>query len=396
MAAGKAVYRVRTRLGDMKDFVVDTRYKIERLIGEGATGLVALAIDTLDEGRPVAVKKMHSLFLHEIDAKRGLRELRILRSLNHENILGVRDIMTIPPHDIDAMDAVYLVMELMETDLHRVIYSDQVLTDLHLKYFMYQMAKALYYIHSADVVHRDLKPANCLLLSDSTLKIADFGLSKSDINSGLSPAMTAYVVTRWYRAPEIILDRTRYGAAVDMWAAGCIFAEMLNREPLFPGSDEHDEIRRILSALGMPTAEQIARVQNPVARTYLQNVVLPAPGPFPALFPPDTNPDALDLLYRLLDFDPETRLSAAGMLDHPYFADIREPSTELIAPQHVFMGVDYYSVQLTTPVIRQLIYNEMLFFHPEMGQFADSLIDDLGLPGAAEESLDVAWMDTSM
>eukprot|EP00030_Apusomonadida_sp_AF-17_P006435 a680806_5.p1 GENE.a680806_5~~a680806_5.p1 ORF type:complete len:242 (+),score=73.75 a680806_5:106-726(+) len=206
--------------------------------------------------------------------------------------------------------------------------------------------------------------------------------------------MTAYVVTRWYRAPEIILERTGYGVAVDLWSAGAIFAEMLNREPLFPGMDERDEIRVILSKLGMPSAAQIARIQNPIARAFLQNSVLPAAPPFESLFPEDADPLALDLLRQLLDFDPATRITAAGMLEHPYFAEIREPETELIAPRHVFMGVDYYSVQLTTPAIRKLIFNEMLYFHPEIGQFSDVLVDELGL-AAAEDVDDAAWMDTA-
>lgn len=333
----------------------------------------------------------NQVFGHEIDAKRGLRELRILRSVSHENILRVRDIMTMSQDDVDVMDAVYLVVELMETDLHRVIYSQQELTELHYKFFMYQLAKALYYLHSADVVHRDLKPANCLLNSDSTLKLADFGLAKSDVRAHLNPDMTAYVVTRWYRAPEIILDRTRYGHAVDMWAAGTIFAEMLNRQPLFPGQDERNEIVVIMTKLGRPTAAQIERITNPIAKDFLRRVPLDPPPAFESLFPLGTHVEALDLLARLLAFDPEERLTAAQMLEHPYFADVRDPPSEVIAAERVDMGIEYHTVELTTAQIRRLVYNEMLHFHPELGLFDSDIMRDYDAASSLDE--DASWMD---
>ena len=133
---------------------------------------------------------------------------------------------------------VYIISELMDTDLHRVIYSRQKLTDDHVQFFLYQMLCALKYMHSAKVLHRDLKPSNILLNSNCDLKICDFGLSR-----GLSPGqdtgdLTEYVVTRWYRAPEIMLSCQDYTTAIDVWSVGCIFGEMLGRKPLFPGEGE--------------------------------------------------------------------------------------------------------------------------------------------------------------
>jgi|TARA_B110000208_G_C11694007_1_gene403407 mitogen-activated protein kinase 1/3 len=124
----------------------------------------------------------------------------------------------------------------METDLHRIIYSRQDLTDDHVQYFIYQVLRAVKYIHSAKVLHRDLKPSNLLLNSNCDLKVCDFGLARG-IDDRTSQDLTEYVVTRWYRAPEIMLSEDDYSMAVDLWSCGCILAELLGRKPIFPGED---------------------------------------------------------------------------------------------------------------------------------------------------------------
>ena len=126
----------------------------------------------------------------------------------------------------------------METDMHRVIYSRQDLTDDHCQYFMYQLLRGCLYIHSSNIIHRDLKPSNLLLNKNCDLKICDFGLARGYEET--TTTLTECVVTRWYRAPEVILNASHYTNALDVWSIGCIFAELLGRAPLFPGDDYLD------------------------------------------------------------------------------------------------------------------------------------------------------------
>lgn len=189
---------------------------------------------------------------------RTLREMKLLRYFNHENIISILDIQK--PRSYETFNEVYLIQvrneavlqvcwdcredsnprnaqELMETDMHRVIRT-QDLSDDHCQYFIYQTLRALKAMHSANVLHRDLKPSNLLLNANCDLKVCDFGLARSaasqEDNSGF---MTEYVATRWYRAPEIMLTFKEYTKAIDVWSVGCILAEMLSGKPLFPGKD---------------------------------------------------------------------------------------------------------------------------------------------------------------
>jgi len=183
-------------------------------------------------------------------AKRTLRELKLLRYFRHENIMSVDRVMR-PRKNFNN---VYFVSDLMETDLACVIRSPQELTDEHCQFFIYQILRGLKYIHSADVMHRDLKPRNLLVNSNCDLKICDFGLARVDEpDNNDRCVMSNYIATRWYRAPEVILSRRKYTKKVDMWAVGCILAELLGRKPLFPGSDSFQQIRLIVGILGTPT-----------------------------------------------------------------------------------------------------------------------------------------------
>lgn len=204
-------------------------------------------------GQKVAIKKI-TPFDHSMFCLRTLREMKLLRYFNHENIISILDIQK--PRDYESFTEVYLiqvgfilfvqiyrklltrfVQELMETDMHRVIRT-QDLSDDHCQYFIYQTLRALKAMHSANVLHRDLKPSNLLLNANCDLKVCDFGLARSaastEDNSGF---MTEYVATRWYRAPEIMLTFKEYTKAIDVWSVGCILAEMLSGKPLFPGKD---------------------------------------------------------------------------------------------------------------------------------------------------------------
>ena len=195
-------------------------------------------------GQKVAIKKI-TPFDHSMFCLRTLREMKLLRYFNHENvplpnplltkIISILDVQK--PKAYDTFTEVYLIQELMETDMHRVIRT-QDLSDDHCQYFIYQTLRALKAMHSANVLHRDLKPSNLLLNANCDLKVCDFGLARSanstEDNSGF---MTEYVATRWYRAPEIMLTFQEYTKAIDVWSVGCILAEMLSGKPLFPGKD---------------------------------------------------------------------------------------------------------------------------------------------------------------
>ncbi|KAG1354700.1 putative Mitogen-activated protein kinase 4 [Cocos nucifera] len=155
-------------------------------------------------------------------------------------IIAIKDI--IRPPQRENFNDVYIVYELMDTDLHQIIRSNQALTDDHCQYFLYQILRGLKYVHSANVLHRDLKPSNLFLNANCDLKIGDFGLARTTSETDF---MTEYVVTRWYRAPELLLNCSEYTAAIDIWSVGCIVGEIVTREPLFPGRDYVHQLRLI-------------------------------------------------------------------------------------------------------------------------------------------------------
>lgn len=235
-------YTIKDKNFDVK-FVVDERYKLLENIGCGAYGIVCSAVDTMTNNK-VAIKKIPKAFEVLTIAKRTYRELKILKHFKHDNIISIRDILK-PPGDKTQFLDVYVVFDMMETDLHRIIHSDQPLTDEHVRYFLYQILRGLKHIHSANVLHRDLKPSNLLVNEDCELKIGDFGMARG-LDSSPSEqkrVMTEYVATRWYRAPELMLSLSEYSQAIDVWSVGCIFAEMLGRKPLFPGTNYLNQLQ---------------------------------------------------------------------------------------------------------------------------------------------------------
>jgi len=182
-------------------FEVKKKYVPIKPIGKGAYGIVCSAKDEKLNTK-VAIKKITNAFENVVDAKRTLREIKLLRHLRHENIVPITDCMLPSKEEEYSFNDVYVMYELMDTDLHQIIRSDQPLTDDHCQYFIYQLLRGLKYIHSADVLHRDLKPSNLLLNANCDLKICDFGLARTNTQDTNRDFMTEYVVTRWYRAPE--------------------------------------------------------------------------------------------------------------------------------------------------------------------------------------------------
>ncbi|THU76766.1 kinase-like protein [Dendrothele bispora CBS 962.96] len=344
-------------------FNIGEDYQLLRVLGEGAYGTVVAALHKPTE-RQVAIKRMLP-FDHSLFSLRALRELKLLKffstSCLNENIVSC--LATIRPESLDAFREIYLVQELMQTDLHR---ETQSLTDDHCQYIIYQALRGLKTIHSADIIHRDLKPANLLLNDSCELKVCDFGLARSvttTVDSRGGKLMTEYVATRWYRAPEIMLSNKRYTKAVDIWAIGCILAELLNRLPLFPGRDYSHQLDLILDVLGTPTSSELNAIPSRRSREYIISLPISKRRPFPTLFP-QASQEAIDFLARTLTFDPKNRMNVEEALCHPYLASYHDPEDEpVVAPiSPSYFEFDLHKKELTKDQLKMLLYDEVVSF----------------------------------
>ncbi|XP_075671044.1 mitogen-activated protein kinase 19-like [Castanea sativa] len=350
------------------DFFTDygdaNRYKILEVIGKGSYGVVCAATDT-HTGEKVAIKKIHDVFEHISDSIRILREVKLLRLLRHPDIVEIKRIM-LPPSKREFKD-IYVVFELMASDLHQVIKANDDLTHEHHQFFLYQMLRALKYMHTANVYHRDLKPKNILANANCKLKVCDFGLARvafSDMPTSIF--WTDYVATRWYRAPELCGSFfAKYTPAIDIWSIGCIFAEVLTGKPLFPGKSIIHQLDLITDLLGTPSPETVSAVRNERARKYLTELRKKPPVLFEQKFP-NADPRALHLLQRLLAFDPKERPTAEEALADPYFKGLskveREPSAQPISK----LEFEFERRRVTKEDIRELIYREILEYHPQL------------------------------
>ncbi|KAK9664087.1 hypothetical protein RND81_14G018900 [Saponaria officinalis] len=323
-------------------------------IGLGAFGIVCSVLNTETNER-VAIKKIPHVFDHVLDAKRILREIKILRHFDHENIIAIKDV--IPPPSFNEFSDVYFATELMDTDLHQIIQSNQTLSECHNQYFLYQILRGLKYIHSANVIHRDLKPSNLLLNANTDLKICDFGLARP----ASEDEMTNYVVTRWYRAPELLLYSSDYTSAIDIWSVGCILMELMLRKPLFPGNDRDHQMRLMTELLGTPTESDLQNFHNDGGKRYIRQLPPKPRQPLIQHFP-QLNPLAIDLVEKMLTFDPTRRITVEEALAHPYLAEFHDIADEPTCPQP--FSFDLEQAVLGAEDIKQMIYDEALAFNP--------------------------------
>ncbi|EKM60944.1 uncharacterized protein PHACADRAFT_85120 [Phanerochaete carnosa HHB-10118-sp] len=295
-------------------------YCYERLnsIEEGSYGVVFRAREK-ETGDIVALKKL------KLDEEKhgfpitALREINALMTCKHENVVGIREVVV-----GDTLTQVFIVMDFIEHDLKTLLtVMPSPFLQSEVKTLMLQLLSAVAFCHERWILHRDLKTSNLLMNNRGTIKVADFGLARRYGDPVGVGGLTQLVVTLWYRAPEILLGATTYSTAVDMWSVGCIFAELLLKEPLFQAKNELELISMIFKLLGPPTGTTWPEYSSlPLAKTM--NLPAPYPSQLRQKFPYITTA-GLDLLSQLLTYDPEQRITAEEALKHPYFSESPYP-----------------------------------------------------------------------
>lgn len=297
-------------------------YKCKKL-GEGTYATVFLAKEVTNSTAKlvkedpqsftnfVAIKKIKKTEHSSGQEISAIREIKALKKLKHEYILDMKDCFI-------HKNFLHLVLEYCDFDLEHVIKNKNiVLLPADIKAWMFMLLRGLYECHNNFIIHRDLKPNNCLIKADGTLKLADFGLARV-----LDDKMTAQVVTRWYRSPEMLLGKNQYSFPVDMWSVGTIFAEMFLRVPLFPADSDTQQLELIFSALGSPNIEHWPEITQ--LPGYLEFKKTPGTS-LEALFSAVSD-DAIDLLKKLLDFNPLKRITCREALNHHYFTNLPHPT----------------------------------------------------------------------
>jgi len=395
---------------------VPLRYEVKTLIGQGSYGFVFECFDN-EKGRNVAIKRIEHLFDDLVDCKRTLRELAIGSRMAHSRIVELYDLLL--PDNLDNFNEISLVMEMCDSDLRKLCRSRLTLSPLQVNTLLYNILVGVRYLHASGVYHRDLKPANCLVNRDCVVKLCDFGLarvvlpetagdepvepasspqpalrSRSRIASARPPrhkgtavkrSLTGHVVTRWYRAPELILLQTNYSCAVDMWSVGCILAELLQiiegadlsrRGPVCQGTscfpmspshsrrssnDKRDQLNIIFDLIGTPSTEETNCIADEDLRQYVQCFRVRSCTNFRERFSMATE-EGLDALRRMLQFSPSNRLTVGEAIEHALLKTIRNPEleSELPAP----LDLDFETLpDLNFRVMRRFITSEIQKYH---------------------------------
>lgn len=366
---------------------------LTEFLGKGTSGEVWAAIDRL-LGLNVAVKRVNGIY----DSVRRLREICILRTMKHPSIVAFHKL--IAPNDTNH---VFLITERVDTDLNRLIRSDNYLVTEQIRFILYQAACGLRYIHSANILHRDLKPANILINTDCSAKICDFGLARSikreqekfkkieqlpsvQLTEKVMSRMTSHVVTRWYRAPELILMEKKYGPAIDVWSLGCVFAELLQtrrtcrtysyeRVPLLPGGScfplspdprvimagfvrsAEDQLNVIFDLIGTPSLSDLAFITERETINYVLSFPPRPPRDLESILPGCLQ-EELRLLERMITFNPQNRASLDELISSPYFDSVRNPLLEQLSQAPISMPFDSVG-ESSRDILREMLKNHL-------------------------------------
>ncbi|ORX97652.1 Pkinase-domain-containing protein [Basidiobolus meristosporus CBS 931.73] len=296
---------------------LEVSYTNCKVVGNGSFGVVYQA-QLLETGEEIAIKKVLQ------DRRYKNRELQIMRTLSHPNIV---DLKAFFHTNGERKEEVYLnlILEYVPETIYKVVrqYNKmrQQVPMLHVKLYMYQLFRSLAYIHSIGVCHRDIKPQNLLVNSGTgVLKLCDFGSAKALVPGEPN---VAYICSRYYRAPELIFSATNYTSSIDIWSSGCVMAELITGQPLFPGDSSIDQLVEIIKVLGTPTREQIYSMNPHYVDHKFPQI---KPHPFSKIFRSRAPEDAVDLVTQLLDYTPNKRLTALEAMAHPFFNELRQNS----------------------------------------------------------------------
>lgn len=317
---GSKVTTVLATAGQGSDRPQEVSYTDAKVIGNGSFGVVYQAKLT-ESNELVAIKKVLQ------DKRFKNRELQIMRKLEHQNIVKLKYFFYSSGEKKDEV-FLNLVLEFVPETVYRVARhyskSKQTIPILYIKLYVYQLFRSLAYIHSQGVCHRDIKPQNLLLDPETgVLKLCDFGSAKVLVRGEPN---VSYICSRYYRAPELIFGATDYTCQIDVWSAGCVLAELLLGQPIFPGDSGVDQLVEIIKVLGTPTREQI-REMNPNYSEFKFPQI--KAHPWSKVFRPRTPPEAILLVSRLLEYTPSGRITPLEACTHTFFDELRDPSTRL-------------------------------------------------------------------
>lgn len=294
------------------------KYRLISKKGEGTFSEV-LKAQSIKNGKYLAIKCMKNQF-DSLDKVNNLREIQALRRLSpNPGIIKLYEVL----YD-QSSGRLALVFELMDMNIYELIRGKKhYLPEKRVQLYMYQLVKSMDHMHKNGIFHRDIKPEN-ILISEDTLKVADFGSCRGIYSK---QPYTEYISTRWYRAPECLLTDGFYGHKMDMWGVGCVMFEIIALYPLFPGTCETDQIDRIHNIIGTPPAAVLDKFQENATHMEFNFPVKRGSGI--AKLIPHASADCIDIIVKLLAYDPDERISARHALKHPYFADLRRAEKQL-------------------------------------------------------------------
>lgn len=295
------------------NLAIQQRYSKDKKVGEGTYAVVYLG-HQLDSNRKIAIKKIKvGHFKDGLDMS-AIREVKFLRELRHPNVIELLDVFSNKSN-------LNLVLEFLDSDLEAVIRDKQlVFQQADVKSWMLMTMKGLDFCHRNWILHRDMKPNNLLISADGVLKLADFGLAREYADD--RARMTCQVVTRWYRCPELLLGARSYSTGVDVWAAGCIFAELMLRVPFMAAESDMDQLNVIFSALGTPTEQDWPGFTKLASGATFEK----KPKNDLSLLFSAASSEAIDLLQRMLAYDPRKRITSRESLSHPFFSSLPRPT----------------------------------------------------------------------